>query len=236
MFIAGFSHAIELSPETKSMLKHALEVGDRNTIDTLYTSIMTGNTPQFASLITHVSDYFEQLASRYIDPTSIAVIIDNNATIRDLAMFDYLSDETVIGTIEHFLNTHKQKPFLPNMQLVECYKGLMSLQLIDTAHPATEEESFTQEDLRKAILAIVYYSNIYALRNLLTTEIIDDRNTLVSLYQSLLRISAVLQKKDIIQELITHTPNNTVIKTTLKDVLTTGHTFFQKLYCKNTSY
>ena len=86
------SNTIELSSATKNILKEALKVSDPVTIDALYTSIIKGNTPQFASLTTNAQHYFEQLGSAYVHPTSIAITIDNNATIRDLAMFDYLTE------------------------------------------------------------------------------------------------------------------------------------------------
>lgn len=235
IFCINFSlHAVKLSAETKAVLKSALETGDNSTINTLYTSIMTGDTSTFSSIITNTPQYLEQIAAHYVHQTSIVITIDNNATLRDLAMFDYLTDTMVITTVQQYLDTHHAKPFMPNFKLLECYKALLSLQLYaDSTTTDDNEIQLTKDEISKAILTIIFYLNTYALNQLLDTLATQEESIKTPLHTSLLRLSIVLAKLETVKTLQAHIPENTIIKPTLKDMLTTAHHYFQTLYCKD---
>lgn len=235
VFCINFSlHAITLSTETKVVLKTALETGDNSTINALYTSIMTGNTSTFSSIITNTPQYLEQMAGSYTHPTPIVITIDNNATLRDLAMFDYLTDDMVITTVQQYLDAHRAKPFIPNFKLLECYKALLSVQLYADSTPTDANEiQLTKDEISKALLAIIFYLNTYALNQLLDTLATQEESIKTPLHTSLLRLSIVLAKLETVKTLQAHIPENTIIKPTLKDMLTTAHHYFQTLYCKD---
>jgi hypothetical protein len=226
-------HAVTLSAETKAVLKTALETGDITTIDALYTSIMTGDTSTFSSITTNTPQYLEQLAANYVHPTTIVTLIDNNATLRDLAMFDYFTDDMAITTVQQYFETHNTKPFMPSFRLLECYKALLSLQLYaDSITTDNNENQLSKDEISKAILAIIFYSNTYGFNELLKTLTTEEESIKNLFHTPLLRLSVALKKPEIVTISQTHIPTNTIIKPTLKDILTTAHHYFQALYCK----
>lgn len=121
-----------LTPELRQAVKVALENSYDTGVENLYTSIVNGNTPTFASLINNTSDYLKKLGQSYSHPNQIVISIDNQETLRNLCVFDYLPDQMVIDIMQDYITKHKSKPFIDNFTLIECYKAVVFLQTISS--------------------------------------------------------------------------------------------------------